>query len=144
MKSPALLLAPCAQSSAMSRMIAVHGPLAGPPRESHSSTAATDGSPGTPQDNDLEPNTQALGRPRVALAPKNGTSLPGGQGPACFPKHSVFAGGHHASRACAAHSAYVDQLIIFSGSGLPAWVPRQAQRREPTCLRSHSDHSTPI
>ena len=100
--------------------------------------------PWDPQDNDLEPNTQALGRPRVALAPKNGTSLPGGQGPACFPKHSVFADGHHASRACAVHSAYVDQLIILSGSGLPAWVPRQAQRREPTCLRSHSDHSTPI
>lgn len=93
-------------------------------RESHSSTAATDGSPGTPQDNDLEPNTQALGRPRVALAPKNGTRLSGCQGPVCFPKHSVFAGGYHVSRACAVHSAYIVQLIFLSGSGLPAWVPR--------------------
>ena len=108
----------------MSRMIAVSGPPAGPPRKSHSSTAATDGSPGTPQDNDLELNTQALGRPRVALAPKNGTRLSGCQGPVCFPKHSVFVGGYHVSRACAVHSAYVVQLIFLSGSGLPASVPR--------------------
>ena len=85
---PCLLLAPCARSSAMSRMITVRGPLAGPSKESHSSTGATNGSPGTPQDNDLEPNTQALGRSSVALAPKNGTSLSGCQGQVCFPKRS--------------------------------------------------------
>ena len=88
LKLPALLLAPCAHSSAMSRMTPEHSPGWATQGVTFLHSGRQLRALGPHVDNGLEPSTQALGRPWVALDAGNGTKLSGSQGQVCFPKHS--------------------------------------------------------